>query len=92
MKLNLEVEEFRREELTGRYTVKLLYRQDDKNFDKEYLRKLERNQNRQKNERKEEEKKYMKKLEKSLEWNKREEQMSKRIWKNKKRGVLLQNT
>jgi len=46
MKLNLEVEKFRRGELSGRYTVKLLYGWDDNNFDEEYLRKLERNWNR----------------------------------------------
>ena len=43
MKLNPEAEEFRRRELPGRYTVKLLYGWDDKKFDKEYLKKLERN-------------------------------------------------
>ena len=67
MKLNSEAEEFKREELLGRYTAKLLYRWDDKKFDKEYLKKLERNWNRWKNERKEEEKEYVKKLEESLE-------------------------
>jgi len=46
MKLNLEAEEFRREELLGRYTAKLLYGWDDKKFDEEYLKKLERNWNR----------------------------------------------
>ena len=35
MKLNPEAEEFRRRELPGRYTVKLLYGWDDKKFDKE---------------------------------------------------------
>ena len=30
----------------------------------------------------------MKKLEESLEWNKRDEQMSKRIWENKKEVLL----
>ena len=43
IKLNLEVEEFRREELPGRYMAKLLYGWDDKKFDEEYLKKLERN-------------------------------------------------
>ena len=66
MKLNLEAEEFKRGELLGRYTAKLLYGWDDKKFDEEYLKKLERNWNRWKNERKEREKKYMKKLEESL--------------------------
>jgi len=46
MKLNLEVEEFRRGELPGRYIVKLLYGWDDKKFDEEYLKKLEKNWNR----------------------------------------------
>ena len=34
---------FRRGELLEKYTAKLLYRWDDGNFEKEYLRKLERN-------------------------------------------------
>ena len=43
IKLNSEAEEFRRGELLGRYMAKLLYGQDDKKFDEEYLKKLERN-------------------------------------------------
>ena len=46
MKLNPEAEEFKRGELPGRYTAKLLYGWNDKKFDKEYLKKLERNWNR----------------------------------------------
>ena len=46
MKLNPEAEKFKREELPGRYTVKLLYGWDDKNFDEEYRKRLERNWNR----------------------------------------------
>ena len=34
---------FRRSELLGKYTVRMLYRWDDGQFEKEYLRKLERN-------------------------------------------------
>ena len=68
MKLNLEAEKFRKGELPGKYTAKLLYEWDDKKFDEEYLKKLERNWNRWKNDRKEREKKYMKKLEESLEY------------------------
>jgi len=67
MKLNPEAEEFRRGELSGRYTVKLLYRWDNKKFDEEYLEKLEKNWNRWKNNRKEGEKEYREKLEESLE-------------------------
>ena len=53
MKLNSETEEFRRRELPGRYTAKLLYEWDDKKFDEEYLKELEKNWNRWKNNRKE---------------------------------------
>ena len=67
MKLNPEAEEFRRGELPGRYTVKLLYECDDKKFDEEYWKKLERNWNRWKKKRKKGEKEYMKRLEESLE-------------------------
>ena len=34
---------FRRGELLGKYIVRVLYRQDDRKFEKKYLRKLERN-------------------------------------------------
>ena len=83
IRLNPEVEEFKRGELLGRYIAKLLYGWDDKKFDEEYLKKLERNWNRWKNDRKEGEKEYMKKLEESLEWNKRDEQKSKEIGEDK---------
>ena len=43
IKLNPEAEEFKRMELPGKYMAKLLYGQDDRKFEKEYLRKLERN-------------------------------------------------
>ena len=43
MKLNLEVDEFRRSELPKRYTVKLLYGWNDRKFKDKYLRKLEKN-------------------------------------------------
>jgi len=41
-----------------------------------------------KNNRKKGEKKYVKRLEESLEWNKRDEQMSKRTWGDKKEVPL----
>ena len=78
MKLNPEAEEFKKGELLGRYTVKLLYGWNDKKFDEEYLKKLERNWNRWKNDRKEGEKEYVKKLEEGLEWNEKNKQRSKR--------------
>jgi len=98
-KLNPEAEEFRRGELPGRYTAKLLYRWDDKKFE-EYLKKLEKNWNRwknnrkegekeyKKNDRKKEEKEYRKKLEESLEWKERDEQRSKEIWGDEKEVPL----
>jgi len=88
MKLNLEAKKFKREELLRKYTVKLLYRWDDKKFEEEYLKKLEKNWNRWKNDRKKREKEYMKKLEESLEWNERDKQMSKIIWRDKKEVSL----
>jgi len=88
IKLNPEAEEFRRGELPGRYTMKLLYGWDDKKFDEEYLKKLEKNWNRWKNDRKEGEKEYRKKLEEGLEWNEKDEQRSKRIWGDEKEVSL----
>ena len=88
MRLNLEAEEFKREELPGRYTAKLLYGWDDKKFDEEYLKKLQKNWNRWKNNRKEGEKEYMKKLEESLEWNKKDEKTSREIRRGDKEVPL----
>jgi len=39
----IEEKDFRRGELLGKYTVKILYRWDNGKFEEEYLRKLERN-------------------------------------------------
>ena len=88
MKLNPETEEFKRGELLGRYTAKLLYEWDDKKFDEEYLKKLEKNWNRWKNDRKEGEKEYIRKLEESLEWNEKDKQRSKNIQEDKKEVSL----
>jgi len=38
-----EEKDFRRRELPGKYTAKMLYGWDDGKFEEEYLRKLERN-------------------------------------------------
>ncbi len=45
IKLNPEAEEFKKGELPGKYTVKLLYGWDDKKFNEEYWKKLEKNWN-----------------------------------------------
>jgi len=39
----MEEKDFRRGELPGKYTAKMLYRWDDRKFEEKYLRKLERN-------------------------------------------------
>jgi len=39
----VEERDFRRGELLGKYTVKMLYRWDDRKFEDKYLKKLERN-------------------------------------------------
>ena len=88
IRLNPEAEEFKRGELPGRYTAKLLYRWDDKKFDEEYLNKLQKNWNRWKNNRREGEKEYMKKLEESLEWNEKDEETSRVIWEDNKEVPL----
>ena len=88
IKLNPEAEEFRRGDLPGRYTAKLLYGWDNKKFDKEYLKKLEKNWNRWKNDKEEGEREYKRKLEESLEWNERDEKTSKIIWGDEKEVPL----
>jgi len=42
-KMNPKAEEFKRIEVPGKYTAKLLYSWNDGKFEEEYLRKLERN-------------------------------------------------
>ena len=44
--LNSEAEEFKRGELLERYTAKILYEQNNKKFENEYLKKLKENQER----------------------------------------------
>ena len=89
MELNPEAEEFKRGELPGRYTAKLLYGWDDKKFDEEYLKKLQKNWNRWKKDRQEgEREEYMKKLEENLEWNKEDEETSRIIWGDDKEVPL----
>ena len=61
--LNLRTDEFKRIDLPGKYTAKLLYGWNDKKFEEEYLRKLEKNWNRWKNDRQIDENKYLRKIE-----------------------------
>ena len=43
MNLNPEAKEFKRSELPEKYTVRILFRQDNNKFEDKYLKKLERN-------------------------------------------------
>ena len=43
IKLNPNVEKFRRSKLLEKYIAKILFRWDNKKFENEYLKKLERN-------------------------------------------------
>ena len=43
VELNSEAEEFKRSELLGKYTVRILFGWDDNKFEDEYLKKLEKN-------------------------------------------------
>ena len=92
MKLNPEAEEFKRGKLPERYMAKLLYEWDDKKFDEKYLKKLQKNWNRWKKDRKEREREekeeYIRKIKESLEWNKKDKEMSKVIWGDKKEVPL----
>jgi len=60
-------EEYKRMELPGKYTAKLLYRWDDGKFEGEYLKKLKRNWRRWKEDRKSEENKQVKTIEEKME-------------------------
>ena len=43
IKLNSNMEEFRRSELLGKYIAKILFEWDNKKFEDKYLKNLERN-------------------------------------------------
>ena len=71
--------DFKREQLSGKYTAKLLYGWDDKKFEEEYLTKLEKNWNRWKNSRQIEKNRYLKSIEEKME--EENKKMSKRDWR-----------
>ena len=66
-------------ELPGKYTAKLLYRWDDRKFEKEHLRKLKRNWKRQKENRQIDESEYEKTIEEKIE--KENKKIRKRDWR-----------
>ena len=61
-----EVDEYKRIELPGKYTAKLLYRWDDRRFEEEYLNKLEKNWKKWKGDRQIDESKYLKGVEEKI--------------------------
>ena len=71
--------EYRRMELPGKYTAKLLYEWDDRKFEKEYLNKLEKNWKKWKRDRQINESKYLERIEKGIEEEK--EKMRGRDWR-----------
>jgi len=59
--------EYKRMELLGKYTVKLLYGWDDRRFEEEYLDKLERSWKRWKEDRKIDESEHLRRMEEQME-------------------------
>ena len=66
-------------ELPGKYTVKLLYRQDNKKFEDEYLKKLEKNWKKQKEDRQIDESEHLKMIEEKME--KENKKIRRRDWR-----------
>ena len=62
-----EEREYKRMELLEKYTVKLLYRWDDRKFEEEYLNKLEKNWKKWKGDRQINESKHLKRIEEKME-------------------------
>jgi len=62
-----EVKEYRRMELPGKYTAKLLYGWDDQKFEEEYLNKLEKNWKKWKENKQIDESEHLKKIEEKME-------------------------
>jgi len=74
-----EVDEYRRMELPGKYTAKLLYGWDDRKFEEEYLNKLEKNWKKWKEDRKIDEDKHLEMIETKME--EENERMGRRDWR-----------
>ena len=74
-----EEEEYKRMELLGKYTAKLLYGWDDQRFEEEYLNKLEKNWKRWKEDRKIDESEHLKGVEEKME--KENKKIGRRDWR-----------
>ena len=74
-----EDEEYRRMELPGKFTAKVLYGWNDQRFEEEYLNKLEKNWKKQKEDKQIDESKHLKKIEEKMEVE--NEKIRKRDWR-----------
>jgi len=74
-----EVDEYKRMELLGKFTAKMLYGWDDGKFEEENLRKLEKNWKRWKGDRQIDESKHVKIIEEKME--EENEKMGRRNWR-----------
>ena len=74
-----EVEEYRRMGLPGKYTAKLLYGWNDKEFEEEYLKRLEKNWKKWKEDRQIDESKHLKMVEEKME--EENEKIRRRDWR-----------
>jgi len=71
--------EYRRMELPGKYTVKLLYGWDDQKFEEEYLNKLEKNWKKWKGDRQIDKSKHLRRVEEQME--EENEKIRRRDWR-----------
>ena len=74
-----EERDFRRGELPGKFTAKMLYGWDDQKFEEEYLNKLERNWKRWKEDRKIDESEHLRRVEEQME--EENEKIRRRGWR-----------
>ena len=74
-----EEDEYKRMELPGKYTAKLLYRWDDQKFEEEYLNKLEKNWKRWKEDRKIDESEHLRRWEEQMKEG--NEKIRRRDWR-----------
>ena len=74
-----EVEEYKRMELPGKYTAKLLYGWNDRRFEEEYLNKLEKNWKKWKGNRQIDESEHLRRVEERME--EENEKIRRRDWR-----------
>ena len=74
-----EVEEYKRIELPGKYTAKLLYGWDDRRFEEEYLNKLEKNWKKWKGDRQIDKSEHLRRVEEQIE--EENEKIRRRDWR-----------